>query len=113
MRADLRGARRMGGPDRRGPLVGRAPVRGAPLPGADRGAGRRPDPARLGRPGSRSDPRAGMTLRETRVHDGISAALGEAVIASDRRYFELGARIESVAGARLAWMPGLADLTAG
>jgi len=54
-----------------------------------------------------------MTLRETRVHDGNSAALGEAVIASDRRYFELGARIESVAGARLAWMPGLADLTAG
>jgi hypothetical protein len=35
------------------------------------------------------------------------------VIASDVRYFELGARIEPVAGARLAWVPGFADLAAG
>lgn len=40
-------------------------------------------------------------------------AVAADLVASDERYFELGARIEPVAGARLAWMPGLADLLAG
>ena len=34
------------------------------------------------------------------------------LISSDVRYFELGARIETVADVRLAWMPGLADVPA-
>lgn len=53
-----------------------------------------------------------MTARGSAA-DASLAALGEAVIASDVRYFELGARIESFGGARLAWMEGLADLLAG
>lgn len=39
--------------------------------------------------------------------------LAEGLVASDVRYFELGAQVESIAGARLAWMPGLADVPAG
>ncbi|MGH7566381.1 MAG: GNAT family N-acetyltransferase [Gemmatimonadota bacterium] len=39
--------------------------------------------------------------------------LAALLIASDIRYFELGARIDSIAGARLAWMPGLTDMAAG
>ena len=34
------------------------------------------------------------------------------LVASDERYFELGARIDPVAGVRLAWMVGLADMLA-
>lgn len=41
------------------------------------------------------------------------ARLAGRLIASDVRYFELGSRVEPVAGVRLAWMPGLADLPAG
>lgn len=41
-----------------------------------------------------------------------SAGLARALVDSDRRYFELGAIVEPVAGARLAWMAGLADLQA-
>lgn len=43
----------------------------------------------------------------------IAAGLAADLIASDVRYFELGARIESISGARLAWMPGLTDVMAG
>lgn len=43
----------------------------------------------------------------------IAAGLAADLIASDVRYFELGARIESICGARLAWMPGLSDVMAG
>ena len=42
-----------------------------------------------------------------------AAGLAADLIATDVRYFELGARIESIAGARLVWMPGLADVMAG
>jgi GNAT superfamily N-acetyltransferase len=42
----------------------------------------------------------------------FSSRLASDLISSDVRYFELGARIDSVAGVRLAWMPGLADVLA-
>jgi GNAT superfamily N-acetyltransferase len=35
------------------------------------------------------------------------------LIESDARYFELGARVETVEGAVIAWVPGFADLAAG
>lgn len=55
-----------------------------------------------------------MTLREAAILDAPdTGAAGEAVIASDMDYFELGAQVESVAGACLAWMPGLTDIPAG
>lgn len=54
-----------------------------------------------------------MTARVTVAAEATAAALGGWVIGSDVRYFELAARIESIADARLAWMPGLADLPAG
>jgi len=41
------------------------------------------------------------------------AQLAGRLIASDVRYFGLGSRVEPVAGVRLAWMPGLADIPAG
>ena len=43
---------------------------------------------------------------------GPGARLASA-IETDRRYFELGARIEPLPGAELAWMPGLASAPAG
>lgn len=54
-----------------------------------------------------------MTGRGNAAAEAPPAAMGEAVIGSDARYFELGARIEPFGGARLAWMEGLADLPAG
>lgn len=38
---------------------------------------------------------------------------GATLISSDVRYFELAARVERIAGLRLAWMPGLEDTLAG
>lgn len=40
------------------------------------------------------------------------AALGRAMVESDRRYFELGARRVQVAGAEIVWVDGMADLPA-
>ncbi|HYO46220.1 MAG TPA: GNAT family N-acetyltransferase [Gemmatimonadota bacterium] len=54
-----------------------------------------------------------MTFKATMASAQVPAGLAGRLIASDIRYFELGARIERVAGARLAWMPGLADMPAG
>ena len=42
-----------------------------------------------------------------------ASALAESLIRSDVRYFELGANVEPVAGARLAWMPDFVDMPAG
>ena len=40
------------------------------------------------------------------------ASLGAALIESDRRYFELGARREPLPGAEIVWLDGMADLPA-
>ena len=40
------------------------------------------------------------------------AALGRALVESDRRYFELGARRVQVPGAEIVWLDGMADLPA-
>lgn len=39
--------------------------------------------------------------------DGIMASACARAVETDRIYFEMGARIESLPGAKLAWMPGL------
>ena len=38
--------------------------------------------------------------------------LGRALLESDRRYFELGAEVETLEGAQIAWMPGMVALPA-
>ncbi len=43
----------------------------------------------------------------------MTVALAGALLESDRRYFELGATVEAVDGAELAWMEGTAALPAG
>jgi len=43
----------------------------------------------------------------------VQDALGPALLESDRRYFELGARLERLEGATIAWMPGLEGMPAG
>ena len=40
------------------------------------------------------------------------ASLGPALVESDRRYFELGARRERLPGAEIVWLDGMADLPA-
>ena len=43
----------------------------------------------------------------------MSADLGPALLESDRRYFELGATVQEVDGAELAWLPGMESTPAG
>jgi GNAT superfamily N-acetyltransferase len=56
-------------------------------------------------PDLRVDARNGVTTLE-------HAALGRALIESDRQYFELGARRTVLTGAEIAWLDGMADLPA-
>ncbi|QDP19210.1 GNAT family N-acetyltransferase [Sphingomonas xanthus] len=44
--------------------------------------------------------------------EGLDLGLLDRVVETDRVYFELGAQVESLAGASLAWMPGLTDCPA-
>ncbi|HEX7275861.1 MAG TPA: hypothetical protein VF244_00660 [Acidimicrobiales bacterium] len=43
----------------------------------------------------------------------MTAALAAALLESDRRYFELGATVEAIAGAQVAWMSGTEATPAG
>lgn len=54
-----------------------------------------------------------MTSMASTASARTPVELAALLIASDIRYFELGARIDSIAGVRLAWMPGLAGMPAG
>lgn len=54
-----------------------------------------------------------MTQQETGAAAPKPVSLLARAIETDRVYFEMGARIEALPGAELAWMPGLSAMPAG
>ncbi len=55
----------------------------------------------------------GPTMKGPMTKDAVTANLAAALLESDRRYFELGASVAAINGARVAWMPGMEATPAG
>lgn len=61
----------------------------------------------------RASPRTWSGSAARTDHEGTDITPAVELIESDARYFELGAQVETMDGAVIAWVPGFADLPAG